>query len=89
MTTTTTTMAMNTLTETLARATLRGPGGAFPRKANAPDFPLVSTFYLERAPTDEDVRTFAEKLEAFPSCGAERDRRTRRAKRRCGDCDGR
>ena len=66
MTTTTTTTAMNTLTETLARATLRGPGGAFPRKANAPDFPLVSTFYLERAPTDEDVRTFAEKLEAFP-----------------------
>ena len=52
MTTTATTMAMNTLTETLARATLRGPGGAFPRKANAPDFPLVSTFYLSEGSTN-------------------------------------
>ena len=57
---------MNTLTETLARATLRGPGGAFPAKAGCPDFPLVSSFYLDEAPSDADVKDFIEKLKEFP-----------------------
>ena len=56
---------MNTLTETLARATLRGPGGRS-RARRTRRLPARPTFYLERAPTDEDVRAFAEKLEAFP-----------------------
>ena len=35
-------LVMKALTETLARATL--VGGAFPPKARAPDFPLVTSF---------------------------------------------
>ena len=58
--------AMNLLTETLARATLRESGGAFPRKVNAPDFPLVSSFFLERAPGEGDLEAFAAALEAYP-----------------------
>ncbi len=58
---------MNALTETLARATL--VGGAFPPKARAPDFPLVTSFYLERAPDDAALETFARALASFPELG--------------------
>lgn len=58
---------MNSLTETLARATLRGSdGGAFPKSAKAVDFPLVAGFYLEKAPSDDEIKTFVDALEAFP-----------------------
>ena len=77
---------MNALTETLARATL--VGGAFPPKARAPDFPLVTSFYLERAPDDAALETFARAVGVVSSSGVERRRRTRGARRRFGGCVG-
>lgn len=55
---------MNTLTATLARATLRG--SAFPAKLKCVDYPLVPTFYVDAAPSDDDLRAFIRTLEEFP-----------------------
>ena len=56
-------------------------------QARAPDFPLVTSFYLERAPDDAALETFA-RCCRFPSSGVERRRRTRGARRRFGGCVG-
>jgi diacylglycerol O-acyltransferase len=54
---------MSLVTETLARAAMTGT--AFPPFAKCPDFPLVTFFALDRAPTDEDLTTTMRKIVSF------------------------
>lgn len=54
---------MNALTQTLARATIRG--SAFPSANACVDFPLATTFYVDRAPSESDMETFVNAMEEF------------------------
>ena len=54
---------MSLVTETLARGVMEGT--AFPPSAKCPDFPLVTFFYLDAAPSDEDLLVTMRKIVAF------------------------
>ena len=54
---------MSLVTETLARAAMTGT--AFPPSAKCPDFPLANFFFVEKAPSDADLRATMKKIVAF------------------------
>lgn len=54
---------MSLVTETLARGVVEGT--AFPPAAKCPDFPLATFFYLDAAPSDEDLLATMRKIVAF------------------------
>ena len=54
---------MSLVTETLARGVMEGT--AFPPSAKCPDFPLATFFYLDAAPSDEDLLATMRKIVAF------------------------
>ena len=54
---------MSLVTETLARAAVTGT--AFPPKAKCPDFPLATFFYMDAAPSDEDLMDTMRRIVSF------------------------
>lgn len=54
---------MSLVTETLARGVMEGT--AFPPSAKCPDFPLATFFYLDAAPSDEDLLATMRKIVSF------------------------